>query len=342
MKFNKEDLNNSLKPFVIAEIGANHNGDMQLCERLITAAKASGADAVKFQSWSDKTLIAESAYKHAESSGFDLRGAIQKYQLTPNQHKEAAKICESNGIVFVSTAFSLSEVDMLEELNVPFHKVASMDVTHHYLLRKFAGTGKPVILSTGMASLGEIEAALTVLEHEGANDITLLHCVSIYPPQDDMVNLNNIETLKSAFGYPVGFSDHTIGTAIPLAAIALGATVIEKHFTLDKTLEGWDHAVSATPNELAEIVKGGQRIRSALGTRRRTLSVHEIKQRESFRRSVVVNKELESGTTLSIDDLDFKRPGTGISPDRYLELIGKKLNQKLSYDQLLSYNDLTI
>lgn len=340
VKIGLHEIGEYTNPFVIAEIGANHNGDMDLCEKLIHAAKEAGAHAVKFQSWSDKTLISEGAYKASQDNGFDLKGAIQKYQLSEEQHKTAKSMCDDVGVIFSSTAFSPSEVDLLESLHVLFHKVASMDITHYVLLKKLAETKKPILLSTGMATLGEIESALEILNKSNSGPVILLHCVSVYPPRDEMVNLKNIEMFRSLFSCPVGFSDHTIGVEIPLASVALGACVIEKHFTLDRGLEGWDHAVSAIPSELKQIVMGSERIVKALGGHRRIVSQEEQAQRSSYRRSIVINKALPKGSVLQLSDLDFKRPGNGLSPSLYEHVLGMTLVRDIDYDHQLSWNDL--
>src|SRR5215831_13992284 len=216
-------------PYIVAEIGANHNGDMAVCMKLIEVAKAAGADAVKFQSWSKDSLISKAEFERntryagAEKSGLSLEEAVQRYQLTPGQHRDVAAYCQEMKITFFSSCFSPSEVDLLESLGVPAYKIASMDVNHLPLLEYVAGTGKAVILSTGLATLGEIETALSVLRGNGSGPVALLHCVSIYPSAPEIVNLNNIPTLQKAFDVPVGYSDHSLGTSIPLAAIALGA-----------------------------------------------------------------------------------------------------------------------
>jgi N-acetylneuraminate synthase len=334
-------------PFVIAEIGANHNGDMALCRRLIDAAKACGADAVKFQSWSKKSLIggAEFArntrYAKADPSALTLEQAVERYQLTPEQHREAAAYCRANGILFFSSVFSREEVDLLESLSVPLYKIASMDVTHHPLLEAVGRTGKPVLLSTGMASLGEIEAALGVLRGAKAGPVALLHCISIYPCPPEIVNLRNMETLEKAFDVPVGFSDHTVGAAVAIAAIARGACAIEKHFTVDKALEGWDHAVSADPREMSEIVASGRAAFAAIGSPHREISPSEIEKRKAFRRRAVAARSLKAGATLAAADLEFNRPGNGIGPDELRYLVGRTLRRDLSADEELEWSDVS-
>lgn len=333
-------------PYVIAEVGSNHNGDMDLCRRLIDAAADAGADAVKFQSWSEKTLIADEEYarnteyadrkKHFGS----LRSMVQAYQFTVEQHRLAHAHCLARGIAFCSTPFAPAEVDMLESLDVPFYKVASMDIVYPELLRHIARKGRPVMISTGMATLSEIEEAVAVVRSEGNRQIVLLHCVSIYPPDHDTIHLRNIETLRDAFDVPVGFSDHTMGTAIPMASIALGACVIEKHFTLDKDMPGWDHAISADPKELRSIVEDGKHVWQSLGCRERTVSTAEMEKRKKFRRSLVLRHDVEAGHVLRAEDLNAKRPGTGVPPNDLSYVLGRKLNRAMVADQVLRWSDL--
>jgi len=333
-------------PYIIAEIGSNHNGDMNLCRRLIDSAAESGAQAVKFQSWTDKSLIAEEEYarntyysdkkKHFGS----LREMVTAYQFTPEQHVEAAAHCKSRGIAFCSTPFAVEEADLLEELDVPFFKIASMDIIHLSLVKYVARKQRPVIISTGMATLAEIERAVETVRAEGNEQIVLLHCVSSYPPEYDTVHLRNMATLQQAFGVPVGFSDHTLGTAIPLAAIALGACMIEKHFTLEQDLEGWDHAISANPEQLKTIVEEGRHIVTALGESERTVGAAEIEKRKKFRRSLVTTRQLQRGHVLTEADLDAKRPGTGIRPDEIAYALGRRLASDMIADQVLNWSHL--
>lgn len=339
-------IENFSKPYIIAEIGSNHNGDMELARKIIDAAVESGAHAVKFQSWTPQSLIAKEEYgantvytddpkKHWGS----LREMVEEYYLRDEQHHELNDYCKSKGVDFCSTPFSEEEADLLLELNVPFFKVASMDINNLRLLRYLANTGKPVILSTGMATMGEIEQAVLTIEETGNRNIGLLHCVSVYPPEMETINLRNITTLQDAFGYPVGFSDHTIGSAIPLASVALGACLIEKHFTIDKDLPGWDHMISANPEEMRMIVKESENIVAAIGSARRIISETEKKKMPKMRRSIVTTKPLKKGETVTADHLAFKRPGTGISPDREQFVTGRKVNRDIEADAVLRWSD---
>lgn len=346
LKFGNVEVGTGTPPYIIAEIGSNHNGDMNLCHRLIDAAADAGAHAVKFQSWTDKSLIAEEEYaRNTEYSDKkkhfgSLREMVTAYQLTSDQHREAHAHCKKRGITFCSTPFSVEEVDLLEDLDVPFFKIASMDVVHLPLLKYVARKKRPVVISTGMATLGEIEQAVEAVRAEGNEQLVLLHCVSIYPPEYRSIHLRNMQTLREAFDVPVGFSDHTLGTAIPLAAIAVGACVIEKHFTLDQDMEGWDHAISANPAQLKEIVEEGRNVFLSLGESRRVVSVEEMEKRKKFRRSLVVRRALNRDHVLEEADLDSKRPGTGISPNELHYVVGRCLAFDVAADQVLRWKDL--
>ena len=268
-----DKLQGKNEPYIIVDIGANHNGDMELAKKLIYSAKENGAHAVKFQSWTPESLIAQEEYEKNQSYDDSpkkhfgsLREMVEKYYLRSEQHIELKKYCDKIGIIFCSTSFSKEEVDLLESLNVLFYKVASMDINNLVLLQYIAQKQKPIVLSTGMASLAEIAKAIDIIERENNNQIVLLHCISIYPPAYEDINLHNIIMLQQTFGYPVGFSDHTIGTSIPIASIALGCCLIEKHFTIDKDLPGWDHEISADPSELRIIAEESKNVAKSLGS----------------------------------------------------------------------------
>ncbi|MEA2541974.1 MAG: hypothetical protein QOH35_3340 [Acidobacteriaceae bacterium] len=346
IRLGEVDIGAGKPPYIIAEVGSNHNGDMNLCRQLIDAAALAGADAVKFQSWTDKSLIAEAEYaRNTEYSDKkkhfgSLREMVSTYQLTADQHLEAHAHCRDRGIAFCSTPFSIEEVDLLETLDVPFFKIASMDIVHLPLLRYVARKQRPIMISTGMATLGEIERAVEAVRAEGNQQIILLHCISIYPPEYEIIHLRNMAMLQQAFNVPIGFSDHTLGTSIPLAAIALGACVIEKHFTLDQDMAGWDHAISADPEQLQTIVVEGKNIFAALGASERTVSTAEMEKRKKFRRSLVVRSKLSCGHVLTEADLDTKRPGTGISPEEIRYVLGRRLNSEVEADQVLNWSHL--
>ena len=265
---------------------------------------------------------------------------VEKYYLKEEQHFELKEYCSKIGIDFCSSPFSKKEVDLLVEVGVPFLKVASMDINNLELLTHMAKTQKTIILSTGMSTISEIDQAIRTIESQGNHQIILLHCISIYPPKYEDIHLNNIKMLQQTFDYPVGFSDHTIGVSIPLASVALGACVIEKHFTLDKDLPGWDHQISANPAEMKAIVEEGKNIQKSLGNFARTVSEEEENKKLKFRRSIVSSKKLEKGDVLDIQSVDVKRPGTGIPADQIQHIIGRKVNKNIEEDELIFWKDL--
>ncbi len=333
-------------PYLIAEIGANHNGDETLCRVLIDAAKQSGAHAVKLQSWSKASLIGAAEYRRNASysvgmqSSDTLEQQVERYQLDADEQRSVFEYARQVGITVFSSCFATEEVDLLESLGAPAYKVASMDVNNPPLLAYVAKTRKPVLLSTGMATLGEVEQALEVLRTNGSGSVALLHCVSIYPCPPALVNLRALQTWRQAFDVPVGFSDHTLGIAVPLAAVALGACIVEKHFTIDRTLEGWDHAISADPAEFRALADGTAAVHEALGESRRRIGPEELAKRAVFRRRAVARGALTSGHRLTSADLDFKRPGTGIGPDELRYVVGRTLLRDLEPDEEIEWKDL--
>ncbi len=331
----KREVGNFSEPYVIAELGSNHNGDMALAEKLIREAKAAGADCVKLQSWSKESLFSKQIYEGNEA----LEKDIELYSSSEDELVQMKKIADEVGIDMSTSVFSRHEVDFaVDTLNLPFIKIASMDVNNYPLLSYVAKKGRPIILSTGLSTLSEIDKAVATIEAEGNSQIVILHCIANYPPVDEEVNLNNIKTYQLIYPYPVGFSDHTIGYSIPLASVALGACVIEKHFTLDKNMPGWDHAVSANPEELAIMCGEGKRIAKALGSTRITSPEGQDK-RNAFRRSVVAVRDIEPGEIIKEGDLDVKRPGSGLAPESVSFIIGKAAKKKIAKDTLVDLND---
>lgn len=338
-------------PYIIAEVGANHNGDMDLARELIREAYRAGCDCVKFQSWTAGTIFSRQVYEdnyflgddYRGSRGLDLKGTVEKFSLSPDQLAALAGYCREVGIDFASTPFSRAEVDhLVGPLGAGFVKVASMDLTNIPLLVYVAGKGLPVVLSTGMGTVREVDQAVRAIERAGNREITLLHCVSSYPPADKDVNLRNMDMLRDRYApLAVGFSDHTLGTAIPLAAAARGATVIEKHFTLDKDMPGWDHKVSATPGEMRELVTGARRVSAALGSYTRRVSRDEQDKVTAFRRSIVAARDIPAGKEITAGDLDAKRPGTGICPRHTGAVIGKKAARPILYDEIIKWGDIS-
>jgi sialic acid synthase SpsE len=344
---NKE-IFNYCKPYIIAEIGSNHNGDMELAKKLIIEAKKAGADCVKFQSWSKDTIFARKKYEenyfladdYRNRNDYTLEEIVEEYSISEEELLEMKKFADEVGIDCTSTPFSKREADFLvNKLDSPFIKVASMDLNNYPFLEYLAKKNKPIVLSTGLSELYEIDKAIKTIENAGNNKIIILHCVSIYPPKDSEVNLNNIKTLQKIYPYPIGFSDHTLGTSIPLGAVALGACIIEKHFTLDKNLEGWDHKVSATPDELKDIVENSKRINDALGSYRIS-SVEDYERKREFRRSIVLTRDMKKGEVIQKEDLDYKRPGIGLEPGMSEFIIGMKVNKDLQKDHILTKEDI--
>ncbi len=336
-------------PYIIAEIGANHNGDMELARKLVVAAKESGCDCVKFQSWSKKTIFSAVNYRenkflsddYRQRKDFTLEKIVEAFSLDEGQLRELKEFCDNAGIHFSSSVFSRAEADFLvEELKAPFVKIASMDITTPPLLEYVAGIGTPVVLSTGLSDPGEVDRAVLVMEAAGVKELALLHCVSNYPPREECVNLRNMEWLRTAYpGCPVGYSDHTMGAAAAVGAVALGASIIEKHFTLDKGMFGWDHAISTDPAEMAELVRMCRSVRACLGSTRRTLTSEDAERRPAFRRSIVAARDIKAGTRLAVADLDFKRPGIGISPVDLDHVVGRVVKKHISADEIIVWQD---
>lgn len=341
-------VKNFTKPYIIAELGSNHNGDMEIAKKLIVEAKKAGADCVKFQSWSKDSIFARKKYDdnyfiaddYRDRDDYTLEEIVEEYSISEEELLEMKSFADEVGIDCSSTPFNETEADFLvEKLKSPFIKVASMDLNNYPFLEYLAKKNLPMIISTGLSELYEIDRAVKLIESTGNKQISILHCVSTYPPVDSDVNLNNIKTLMKTYPeYPIGFSDHTIGIDIPLASIALGASILEKHFTLDKNMEGWDHKVSANSQELESIVKGSKRIVDALGSYRVTATESEEKKLE-FRRSIVLKRALKKGEKIERSNLDFKRPGVGIKPEFTDFILGLEVNKDLESDHVLTRDD---
>lgn len=350
MKITKNiNINNYTKPYIIAELGSNHNGDMELAKKMIIEAKEAGADCVKFQSWSKDSIFARKKYAdnffiaddYRDRDDFTLEEIVEEYSISENELLDMKIFADEVGIDCSSTPFNKKEADfVVEQLKSPFIKVASMDLNNLPFLDYLARKNLPIIISTGLSELYEIDRAVKTIELAGNREIVILHCVSTYPPVDSDVNLNNMKTLMETYpDYCVGFSDHTIGIEIPLASVAMGACVIEKHFTLDKEMEGWDHKVSATKGELSAIVTGAKRINEALGSFRISATESDDKKAE-FRRSIVITRAMKKGEALQLEDLDYKRPGTGLKPEMTDFIIGMSVNKDLPFDHILTKEDL--
>lgn len=335
------------KPYVIAEIGANHNGDMVLAKKMIDVAKKCGADCVKFQSWSKDSIFSKKVYEdnyflgddYRNRTDFTLESIVDKYHIGIEQHKMLKEYCDQNGIEFNSTPFSKKEVDLLvDELKVPFVKVASMDLNNIPFLEYIASKKVPVVISTGLCEICDVADAVKVLKLYGCPEVILLHCVSIYPPNDTQVNLNNIDMLRQTFGCKVGYSDHTLGVVAPIMSLAKGVCVIEKHFTLDKNMVGWDHKISANPEELKAICDAAKIGYKMLGSYTRVVNESQ-ERREAFQRSIVAARPIKMGEIITENDIDYKRPGSGIPPKFYKFIVGKTAKRDLNYDEILKIED---
>jgi len=332
--------------FIIAEAGVNHNGSLDLALQLVDAAKGSGADAVKFQTFRTDLLATHSAHKapyqermvaNAAESQFEM---LQRLELDAAAHHRLIAHCREIGIQFLSSPFDAESADLLAEMGVPLFKVPSGEITNLLFLQHLARKAKPLILSTGMSTLGEVEEAVHVLRDAGASELTLLHCVTEYPAPYAEVNLRAMLTLKSAFGLPVGYSDHTAGIEIAIAAAALGAEVIEKHFTLDRSLPGPDHAASLEPVELRLMVDSIRHVEVALGTGIKSPAPCEMPNMSVARKSVVAARALPAGHRLETGDLGIKRPGNGLAPKLLPELIGRTLRVSIAKDDIISWENL--
>jgi N,N'-diacetyllegionaminate synthase len=332
--------------FVIAEAGVNHNGSLDLALQLVDAAKASGADAVKFQTFRADQLATRSAHKapyqerttEDSESQFEM---LQRLQLDASAHQRLIHHCRNVGIQFLSSPFDTQSADLLATMDVPLYKVPSGEITNLPFLQHLARKNRPLILSTGMSTLGEVEEAVQVLQVAGAIQLTLLHCVTEYPAPYADVNLRAMQTLKSAFGLPVGYSDHTSGIEIAIAAVALGAEVIEKHFTLDRSLPGPDHSASLEPGELRQMVTAIRHVEAALGTGIKAPAPSELPNMSVARKSVVASRTLPTGHQLAIGDLEIKRPGNGLAPKLLSTLIGRTLRSSVAKDEIIKWDHLT-
>ncbi len=327
------------KVLIIAEAGVNHNGSLEMAKKLVDAAKASGADIVKFQTAKLDSLVSKSAHMaeyQKKNTGVEesQKDMLSKLLLSFEDFADLAGYCRSVGITFLSTPFDIESIQFLNDMQ-DLWKIPSGEITNYPYLVEIGKTKKKVILSTGMAEMDEIQAAINVLNEYGTEDITILHCTTEYPAPIKDVNLNVMQTIRETFGYPVGYSDHTEGIEVDLAAVALGASVIEKHFTLDRNLPGPDHKASLEPDELKAMVNGIRKIELALGSREKKPSEMELKNRLVARKSIVAKKTIKAGEAFSADNITTKRPGSGISPMRWNELIGMNAIRDFEEDELI-------
>lgn len=327
------------RTLIIAEAGVNHNGSLETAKRLVDIAKECGADIVKFQTAKLDSLVSKEArmadyQKRNIGADKTQREMLSKLLLDYDDFVKLANYCKEVGINFLSTPFDIDSIHFLNDMQ-KLWKIPSGEITNYPYLVEIAKTEKPIILSTGMAEIHEIEAALQVLKENGAKDITILHCTTEYPASLDNVNLRAIRTLKERFECPVGYSDHTTGIEVDLAAVALGAKVIEKHFTISRELEGPDHKASLEPKELKAMVEGIRIVERALGTDCKKPSEEELKNRDVARKSIVASKRIFKGEELTIDNITTKRPGTGINPMRWNEILGTKAIRDFEVDEFI-------
>ena len=323
---------------IIAEAGVNHNGSLAMAKQLAGVAKAAGADIVKFQTAKPELVISRFAekaeYQKAETGEAESQLEMcKRIHLTFDEHAQLKEYCDSIGIAYLSTPFDLDSIDFLQQLGTPMWKVPSGEITNLPYLEKIAATKKPVILSTGMSMISEIEDALTILEDGGAGPITLLHCNTEYPTPIEDANLLAMQDLREQFGLPVGYSDHTAGIEADIAAAALGAVVIEKHFTLDKALPGPDHKASHSPEELTAMVAAVRKTELALGDGRKHVTESEAKNKPIARKSILAKRDIKKGETFTPENLTVKRPGDGISPMRWYDVLGKTAKRDFAEDE---------
>lgn len=330
------------RTLIIAEAGVNHNGDIGLAKKLIDVAAEAGADLVKFQTFNANRQVTDEAkkadYQIKSTDGNESQQEmLLRLELTPAMHSDLIAHCALRNIGFFSTGFDIESVDLLVSLGQNQFKIPSGEITNLPYLRHIGRLGKPVILSTGMATLGDIEAAIEVLEQAGTSrsNLTVLHCTTEYPTPMAEVNLRAMQSMHRAFGVAVGYSDHTQGVEVAIAAVALGATVIEKHFTLDRNLPGPDHKASLEPAELKAMVRAIRNIEIALGDGIKRLTPGEAKNKSVARKSLVASKAIKAGELFSVQNVTAKRPGTGISPMRWDDVAGRKALHDFAIDALI-------
>ena len=339
-----------MRTFIIAEAGVNHNGNMDTAIKLIDMAKKAGADAIKFQTFKSERLVTRSTpkakYQKANTgSGESQLEMLKRLELTSDNFKRLFSYCRKKNIIFMSTPFDEKSADMLDRLGMGFFKIPSGEITNKPLIQHIAGKNKPVILSTGMSYLSEVEKAVRwiyeIWNKSGFNQqLTLLHCVSDYPAHAADINLYAMNTLKTAFGLSVGYSDHTLGIEVPIAAVAIGAKVIEKHFTLDKNMKGPDHKASLEPDELKAMVKAIRNVEKAMGDGIKRPTEKEDETRIIARRSLVAKRDLKKGDVINSGDIIIKRPGSGILPEFKETIRGMKASKNIIADSVIKWGDL--
>ncbi len=345
--------------FIVAEAGVNHNGSLETAKKLIDVSVQAGADAVKFQTFKAGKLVTTNADKaryQIENTGTNESQIemLRQLELPPNAHKDLFAYCRQKNILFLSTLFDEESVDMLDDLGMEIFKISSGEITNKPLIQYIASKKKPIILSTGMSYLGEVEKAIGWINeiwdkykplnrpstHPLINPLTILHCVSSYPARMEDANLRAIKTMEMAFGLPVGYSDHTMGIEAAIAAVAIGAKVVERHFTLNREMEGPDHKASLEPSELKAMVKAIRSIEKAMGDGIKKTVNGEISTKKIARRSLVAARDIKAGETISPDDIVIKRPGTGIPAEFKDKVVGMKPGSDISVDSVIKWEDL--
>lgn len=340
IKIGSKIISDNSPVFIIAEAGVNHNGDVEIAKKMVDAACEAGADAIKFQIFKTDSLVIKNSDK-AEyqklNTGIDETqyDMLKKLELSYEEHFKIMEYCKERNIIYLSTPFDYESVDVLEKLNVCAYKISSGDITNLPFLKYIASKGKPMIVSTGMSNLGEVEDAIEIIKSTGNEKIILLHCTSNYPAEYNDVNLKAMITLKNSFQIPVGYSDHTLGIEVPIAAVSLGARIIEKHFTLDKTMPGPDHKASLEPAELKQMTISIRNIEKALGDGIKKCTKSEENVKKIARKSIVAASYIPKGTVIEENMLTIKRPGIGIPPKFIDYLIGKKAKIDILKDTVL-------
>ncbi len=326
--------------YIIAESGVNHNGNLELAKKLVDVAAEAGANAVKFQTFVPENLVSKYAEKadyqkettDKEESQLEM---LRKVMLKKEWHQILIDYAKEKGIQFISTPFDLESIDFLATLDLPLYKIPSGEITNLPYLEKIGKLGKPVILSTGMSDMDEVRTAVGILKNNGCPKVSVLHCNTQYPTPYYDVNLRVMDSLREELKIEVGYSDHTLGIEVPIAAVAMGATIIEKHFTLDKTMEGPDHKASLEPNELKAMVRGIRNIEKAIGNGDKRVTESESANKAVARKSIVAKRAINKGESFTADNITVKRPGTGISPMNWYEVIGKTAIHDFKEDELI-------
>ena len=334
-----------MKTLIIAEAGVNHNGNFEMAKKLVDKAVEGGADIVKFQTCKAENVISRYAdkaeYQKVTTGEADSQlEMVRKLMLTYEQYGQLKEYCDEKGIEFLSTAFDLPSVDYLHSIGMKRWKIPSGEITNLPLLIKIAGLHEPIIMSTGMSELSEVADAVKVLIENGASDITLLHCTTEYPAPYEDVNLKAMETMRDAFDLPVGYSDHTRGLEIPVAAVARGACVIEKHFTLSREMEGPDHKASIEPDELKQMVDMIRHVEVSIGDGVKKVSASEAKNQDIARKSIIASAKIKAGDVFTEENVTTKRPGSGINPMRWFELLGRRAKHDYEEDYLIEKDEL--